>query len=150
MHLDEAFRALNKLVRDGKVKHLGVSNFNLKLLQRAQSGSETPLLTDQVPYRLPDRTYVDNGVLEYCQQNDILLTAYSPVKFRNLPVNKTVKAIADAHSATSFQIALAWLATQPRVITIPMSFNPHHIRENFEAADIELSDEEFKTLGELY
>jgi diketogulonate reductase-like aldo/keto reductase len=150
MHLDEAFLALNKLVRDGKVKHLGVSNFNLKLLQQAQSVSETPLLTDQVPYRLPDRTYVDNGVLEYCQQNDILLTAYSPVKFRNLPVNKTVKAIADAHSATSFQIALAWLATQPRVITIPMSFNPHHISENFEAADIELSDEEFKTLGELY
>jgi len=148
--LDEAFRALNKLVRDGKVKHLGVSNFNQKLLRQAQSVSETPLLTNQVPYRLPDRTYVENGVLEYCQQNDILLTAYSPVKFRNLPVNKTVKAIAEAHSATSFQIALAWLAAQPRVITIPMSFNPKHIRENFEAADIELSEAEFKTLSELY
>ena len=148
--LDEAFRALNKLVRDGKVKHLGVSNFNLKLLKQAQSLSETPILTDQVPYRLPDRTYVENGVLEYCQQNDTLLTAYSPVKFRNLPVNKTVKAIAEARSATSFQIALAWLVTQPRVITIPMSFNPQHIRENFEAAEIELSEEEFRTLTELY
>jgi len=148
--LEESFRALNKLVRDGKIKHLGVSNFNLKLLKQAQSLSETPILTDQVPYRLPDRTYVENGVLEYCQQNDILLTAYSPVKFRNLPVNKTVKAIADAHSATSFQIALAWLVVQPRVITIPMSYNPQHIRENFEAADIELSEEEFKTLSELY
>ena len=148
--LDEAFRALNKLVMDGKVKHLGVSNFNLKLLRQAQSLSETPILTDQVPYRLPDRTYMENGVLEYCQQNDILLTAYSPVKFRNLPVNKTVRTIADAHSATSFQIALAWLAVQPRVITIPMSFDPQHIRENFEAADIGLSEEEFKTLSELY
>lgn len=150
MNLAESFRALNKLVRDGKVKHLGVSNFNLKLLKQAQSLSETPILTDQVPYRLPDRTYVENGVLEYCQENDILLTAYSPVKFRNLPVNKTVRAIAETHAATSFQIALAWLVAQPRVITIPMSYNPQHIRENFEAADIELSEEEFKTLNGLY
>lgn len=150
MNLEESFRALNKLVKDDKVKHLGVSNFNLKLLKQAQSLSETPIFTNQVPYRLPDRTYVENGVLEYCQQNDILLTAYSPVKFRNLPVNKTVRAIAEAHSATSFQIALAWLVAQPRVITIPMSFNPQHIRENFEAADIELSEEEFKTLNALY
>lgn len=150
MNLGESFRALNQLVRDGKIKHLGVSNFNLKLLKQAQSLSETPILTDQVPYRLPDRTYVENGVLEYCQQNDILLTAYSPVKFRNLPVNKTVGAIAQSHSATPFQIALAWLVAQPRVITIPMSFNPQHIRENFEAAAIELSETEIRTLNELY
>jgi diketogulonate reductase-like aldo/keto reductase len=148
--LTDAFRALNQLVKNGRVKHLGVSNFNVKLLKQAQSLSETPLLTNQVPYRLPDRTYVENGVLEYCQQNDILLTAYSPVKFRNLPVNKTVRAIADAHSATPFQIALAWLVAQPRVITIPMSLNPQHIRENFEAAEIELSQTEFETLSKLY
>jgi diketogulonate reductase-like aldo/keto reductase len=72
------------------------------------------------------------------------------VKFRNLTVNKTVRAIAEAHSATAFQIALAWLVAQPRVITIPMSYNPQHIRENFEAADIELTEEEFKRLSELY
>jgi diketogulonate reductase-like aldo/keto reductase len=150
LKLEETFKALNQLVRDGKVKHLGVSNFNLKLLKQAQSLSETPILTDQVPYRLPDRTYVENGVLEYCQQNDILLTAYSPVKFRNLPANKTLRAIAEAHAATPFQIALAWLVAQQRVITIPMSYNPVHIRENFEAADIEFSEEEFETLNGLY
>lgn len=148
--LNDAFRALNQLVREGKVKHLGVSNFKIKLLKQAQSLSETPILTDQVPYRLPDKTYVENGVLEYCQQNDILVTAYSPVKFRNLPVNKTVRAIAEAHSATPFQIALAWLVAQPRVITIPMSLDPQHIRENFEAAEIELSKEEYETLSGLY
>ena len=148
--LDAAFRALNQLVKDGKVKHLGVSNFNLKLLKEAQTYSETPILTDQVPYRLPDRTYVENGVLAYCQENDILLTAYSPVKFRNLPVNKTLRAIADAYSATPFQIALAWLVAQPHVITIPMSLNPQHIKENFQAAEIELSANDFKTLNELY
>jgi diketogulonate reductase-like aldo/keto reductase len=150
MNLAEAFRAMNKLVHDGKVRHLGVSNFKLKQLKSAQEYSETPLLTDQVPYRVPDRTYVQNGVIEYCQQNDILITAYSPVKFRMIRVNKTLDAIANAHSATPFQVALAWLVMQPRVITIPMSFNPQHILENFEAADIELSQEEFQALNNLF
>lgn len=148
MNLEEAFRALNKLVSDGKVKHLGVSNFKLKQLKQSQEAAETPLLTNQVPYRIPDRTYVANGVLEYCQKNDILVTAYSPVKFRSIRVNQTLNTIAQAHSATPFQIALAWLVMQPRVITIPMSFNPQHIRENFEAADIELAPEEFQALNE--
>jgi diketogulonate reductase-like aldo/keto reductase len=147
INLEEAFCALNKLVRDGKVRHLGVSNFKLKLLKQAQSYSETPILTDQVPYSLPNHTYVENGVLEYCQQNDILVTAYSPVKFRSIRVNKTLGGVAKAHAATPFQIALAWLVTQPRVITIPMSFNPAHIRENFDAADIELTPNEIKLLN---
>jgi 2,5-diketo-D-gluconate reductase B len=148
--LVETFRALNKLVREGKVRHLGVSNFKLKMLKQSQKLSETPILTDQVPYRLPDTTYVENGVLEYCQKNDILLTAYSPVKFRDLKVNQTLQAIAEAHAATSFQIALAWLIAQPRVITIPMSFNPAHQKENFDAANIELSAAEVERLNDLY
>jgi diketogulonate reductase-like aldo/keto reductase len=146
--LDEAFPALNKLVRDGKVRHLGVSNFNLKWLKRARELSETPIITNQIPYRLPDRSYVANGVIEYCQQNDILVTAYSPVKFRSMRVNKTLNRIAEAHAATPFQIALAWLVMQPRVITIPMSFNPQHIRENFEAGKIKLSDKEMSQLAD--
>jgi diketogulonate reductase-like aldo/keto reductase len=146
---EETFRALNKLVREGQVRHLGVSNFKLKQLKKAQEYSETPLLTNQVPYRIPDRAYVQNGVIEYCQRNNILITAYSPVKFRMIRVNKALSAVAKAHSATPFQIALAWLVMQPRVITIPMSFNPDHIRENFEAADIELTQEEFQALNAI-
>jgi diketogulonate reductase-like aldo/keto reductase len=150
MNLEEAFRALNKLVRDGKVRHLGVSNFKLKLLKQSQAYSETPILTNQVPYSLPNHTYVENGVLEYCQQNDILVTAYSPVKFRSIRVNKALGKVAKAHAATPFQIALAWLVTQPRVITIPTSFNPAHVRENFDAADIELSTDEISQLGNAW
>jgi diketogulonate reductase-like aldo/keto reductase len=147
---ENVFRALNRLVHDGKVRHLGVSNFKVKLLKQAQELSETPIITNQIPYSLPNKTYVENGVIEYCQQNDILVTAYSPVKFRNLRVNKTIQAIAEAHSATVFQIALAWLVAQPRVITIPMSYNPQHIRENFEAAEIALTADELKMLDGLY
>lgn len=149
MRLEDTFRALNKLVRDGKVKHLGVSNFNLRLLKESQALSETPLITNQVPYSLSDRSYVHNGVLEYCQQNDILLTAYEPVDKGRLNINRTLQSIADEHNATPYQIALVWLISQPRVITIPMSYNPQHIRENFESVNIELSENEFKTLSEL-
>jgi len=140
---------LNKLVRDGKVKHLGVSNFDLKLLKQAQTLSETPILTNQVPFSVSDRSYVENGALDYCQQNEILLTAYSPMDEGKLRSNKTLEAIAKAHNATIFQIALAWVISHPRVITIPMSFNPQHIQENFDAAEIELTSQEINSLANL-
>jgi diketogulonate reductase-like aldo/keto reductase len=149
MNLEDTFRGLNQLVRDGQVKHLGVSSFNLNLLKRSQEFSETPLLTNQVPYSLSERSYVRNGVLEYCQQNDVLLTAYEPVDKGHLRSNKTLESVARAHNATIFQIALAWLVAQPRVITIPMSFNPRHIKENFESADIELTTAEFDMLSQV-
>jgi diketogulonate reductase-like aldo/keto reductase len=147
MDLAEAFRALNKLVADGKVRHLGVSNFNLKLLKQSVGLSETPLLTNQVSYSLPDRTHVKNGVLAYCQENNILLSAYSPVKRRFIKGNKTLQALAQERGFTPQQIALAWLTRQPRVITIPMSFDPDHQAENLAAAEIELSEEELVQLG---
>jgi len=142
MDLPDTFRALNKLVADGKVRHLGVSNFNLKLLKEAVVLSETKLLTDQVSYSLPDHSCVENGVLAYCQENDILLTAYSPVKRRFIQGNKTLKELAGNRGCTPQQMALAWLVNQPRVITIPMSFNPQHQAENLAAADIMLTESE--------
>ncbi len=144
--LEDTFRALNQLVHEGLVRHLGVSNFNLRLLKKAVSLSETPLLTDQVSYSVPDRTYVKNGVLEFCQQNDILLTAYSPVKRRNIKSNKVLKSIAQDREMTPEQVSLAWLTSQPRVITVPMSSNPQHQAENLAAADLVLSPEEMKLL----
>jgi len=147
MKLPETFRALNQLVKAGKVKRLGVSNFNLKLLKESVALSETPLLTNQVSYSLPDRTCVENGVLAYCQENEILLTAYSPVKRRNIKSNKTLQTIAKARGVTPEQIALAWLVQQPRVISIPMSFNPQHQAENLAAAEIVLTETEMEQLG---
>jgi diketogulonate reductase-like aldo/keto reductase len=146
MNLNEAFRALNQLAREGRVRRLGVSNFDLPLLKEASALSETPLLTDQVPYSLANRSYAENGVLGYCRKNDILLTAYSPVKRGGIHDNPALSAIAAAHNATPEQIALAWLTTQPRVITIPLSFDPRHQKENLSAGDIVLSEEEMSRL----
>ncbi|MDO8753753.1 MAG: aldo/keto reductase, partial [Anaerolineales bacterium] len=146
MKLEDTFRALNKLVRDGKIKHIGVSNFNLKLLKESRDLSETPIITNQVPYSLSDRSYIKNGMLEYCQQNNIFLTAYSPIDEGRLRRNSTLESIAKSHNATIHQIALAWVVSQPRIITIPMSANPKHIAENFQAADIELTRSEIEQL----
>ncbi len=147
--LAETFRALNQLVREGRVRHIGISNFDVKLMKQAQAESEAPIFTNQVPYSLADRSYVHNGVLDYCQGNEILLSAYSPVEEGRLRVSPTLQSIADVHKATPYQIALAWLVSQPRVITIPMSFNPEHIAENFAAAEIELSKDEIDQLNRL-
>ncbi len=146
MDLPETFRALNKLVAEEKVRHLGVSNFNLKLLKEAVSLSETKLLTNQVSYSLPDRTCVENGVLAYCQENDLLLTAYSPIKRRFIRGNRNLNAFASARGFTPQQVALAWLVNQARVITIPMSFNPQHQAANLAAADILLRESELVEL----
>jgi diketogulonate reductase-like aldo/keto reductase len=146
MKLTETFRALNRLVTERKIKHLGVSNFNLKLLKQSVQLSETPLLTNQVSYSIPDRTYAENGVLAYCQENNIILTAYSPVKRRYIKGNKPLQEFAKARGVTPQQVALAWLVNQPRVITIPMSFNPQHQAENLAAADIVLSKAEIEEL----
>jgi diketogulonate reductase-like aldo/keto reductase len=146
MHLSKTFRALNRLVALGKVRHLGVSNFNLELLQEAVAYSETKLLTNQVSFSLPDRTCVENGVLDYCQAHDILLTAYSPVKHGGIKSNKPLLELARRRALTPQQIALAWLVQQLQVIAIPMSFNPQHQAENLAAADLLLSEAELAQL----
>ena len=146
MNLDESFRALNQLVREGRVRHLGVSNFDLDLLKTSVSLSETPLLTDQVPYSLAERTYQHNGVLEYCQQNDILLTAYSPIKRRKISGSPILKVMARIKHASVQQVALAWLVQQSRVITIPKSSDPKHQEDNLDAVAIELSSADIKLL----
>ena len=89
--LEETFWALNQLVKDGKVKHLGVCNFDVKLLKQSQALSATPIITDQVPYSVSDQTHAKNGLLDYCQQNNILLTAYSPVNQGHFRINKTLR-----------------------------------------------------------
>ncbi len=145
--LEETFRALNQLVKEGKVRHLGVSNFNLKLMQKAAALCATPLFTNQVSYSVPDRTSVENGVLNACQRDGILITAYSPVKRRNIKSNPVLKYIARARDLTSQQVALAWLMNQPGVITIPMSGNPQHQAENLQAVDVLLTADEIESIN---
>lgn len=146
--LEETFRALNEAVEQGKVRHLGVSNFNLEQLNESIALSKTPIATNQVPYSLTNRRYARNGVLAYCRENGILLTAYSPLKGGVLG-NQDVREIAQSHGGTPAQVALNWLTRQPQVITIPQSTDPQHLQANLEASELVLSDEEVERLDRL-
>ena len=146
--LAETFEALNSLVQKGKVKHLGVSNFDSKLLGEALQLSETHIVTNQVPFGLTDRSYAKNGVLKFCQEEGILLTAYSPVKKGNLD-SKIVKDIAAKYEVTPAQIAIAWAIAQDPVITIPKSANPQHLQENMDILHIKMEPEDMAELSAL-
>ena len=130
MKLENTFRALNKLVRDGKIKYIGISNTNLKLLKESRNFSETPVITNQVPCSLSDRSNIKNGMVEYCQLNNIFPTACSPIDEGRLRSNKILETLAKTHDVITYQIALAWVFSQSLVITIPMSAKPKHIKEN--------------------
>jgi diketogulonate reductase-like aldo/keto reductase len=147
VRLQDTFAGLNALVEGGKVRHLGVSNFDQDLLGRARAESHTPLITNQIPYSVAERSYVKNGVLEYCQAADILVTAYSPVKEMNSRASPALLQVAARRSVSPQQAAIAWLCSQPRVITIPTSADPSHQRANLEAADIVFSHDEIAAIA---
>ncbi|MBX3014120.1 MAG: aldo/keto reductase [Caldilineaceae bacterium] len=146
--LRESMRALNRLVAEGKIRQVGVSNFDLALLQEAVALCETPLATNQVHYNVLHREYVQNGVVAYCQAQGILVTAYSPVKDGVLN-SSTVQQIATAQQATPAQVAIQWLIQQPAVITIPKSGNRQRQQENWDAGSVTLSADAIQQLDAL-
>ncbi len=147
--LEDTFRGLNELVSAGLVRHLGVSNFELDQLIEARQLSTTPLVTDQVPYSLLDRTCAENGLLAYCQEKSMVLTAYSPVSKGKVNELEKLTTIARQIGATPTQVALSWLINQANVIAIPKSLNPEHLRQNLEALDLLLGEDELAILNQL-
>lgn len=147
--LESTFKAFNELVKEGKTRCVGVSNFSVSEMKRAQELSDTPIVTNQVEYSVDSRTPELNGVLDYCREHDILLTAYEPFGKGRLIGNRVLQKVADTHVVSTAQIALAWLIRKPGVITIPMTSNEDHLRDNFTASDLELSQADLEILEEL-
>jgi diketogulonate reductase-like aldo/keto reductase len=146
--LAETFRALNELVAGGKVKRLGVSNFDLSLMKQAITLAETPIMTNQVRYSLLSREPERNGVLDFCQARGIILTAYSPLKDGVLN-HPRVKAIAAELNVTPGQAALNWLVRQEKVITIPKSTTLAHLKGNLASPEIVLTPDMVQQLNEI-
>lgn len=146
--LAETFRAMNELVASGKVKRLGVSNFDVEMMKEAIDLADTPIMANQVRYNLRSRGPEQNGVLEFCQQHSIILTAYSPLKDGALS-HSTVTSIAGQLGVSAGQVALSWLLQKPNVITIPKSVTPAHLQDNLAAPLVELSPEMVAQLNEI-
>ncbi len=146
--LAETFKALNRVVAEGQVRRVGVSNFDLSLLRQAQALCVTPLVTNQVRFNLHAQPPDLGGLRRFGQEEGMVLTAYSPLKDGVLH-NARVQAIARKHGATTAQVALRWLTRQPLVATIPMSGNREHLRQNLEAQSLTLDPEDIRQLDDV-
>jgi aryl-alcohol dehydrogenase-like predicted oxidoreductase len=165
-----------KLVDEGLVAHIGVSNHSLKAWQRAEAAAGIPVLTNQVKFSLVHRG-PEVDLVPWAQKQGRVVIAYSPLaqgllpgryqdrapsNFRRMrsdfragararvaPLIAALQDVARAHGATAAQVALAWLISKPNVVVIPGASSVRQAEENAAAADIELSADEIARLSGL-
>jgi diketogulonate reductase-like aldo/keto reductase len=143
--LAETIGALNKVKRDGLTKHIGVSNFNVALIEEATKLSESPLVCDQVEYH----PFLDQTkVIAACKTHDMAVVAYSPIARGGAEGDKVIGRIAKAHGKSSAQISLRWLVQQG-VVVIPRTSRAERLKENIALFDFELTAAEMKEIAGL-
>jgi len=168
-------RGMRALQRTGLVDEVGVSNYSLRRWMAAEEALSSRVLSNQVRYSLADRR-PERDLVPYAEAYGRVVIAYSPLAqgllsgrydVSSRPANPVransalflpenlrratdlvaaLRQIADAHSATPSQIALAWLIRNPVVVAIPGASTVAQLERNAAAADIDLSDEEYKLL----
>jgi len=146
----ETMGIMEKLVDDGKIRHIGVSNFSLKQTTEAEEAlSRHELVSNQVEYSLKVRR-IETGLLPYCERNNIAVMSYRPVAHGGLTrpsddLRSTVDKISQKYGGkTPAQIALNWLLTKSKVVfPIPRASRPTRVTEDagavgwsLEAADM--------------
>ena len=113
--LAETVAAFERLQRDGKIRHWGVSNLDADEMDGAggRAGRRAPAPANQVLYN-PSRRGIEWDLLPWCREHGMPVMAYSPIEQGRLPTSGVLGAIARAHGCTAFQIALAWVAGAAR------------------------------------
>lgn len=152
--LSKTLQAMEYLLREGKVRYVGVCNLSLKELKEAQSAmSESEIVSLQLEYNLFDRT-AENNILPYCENGGMTTIAYSPLDQGKIAGGdkriKILQRIAHKYNRTPAQIALNWLVSHPSVVVIPKATNPDHVRENAASADFELSNADFTEISDTF
>jgi len=144
--IEESIGAMNELQERGTVEHIGVSNFSVEQMQRAIAASDTPILTNQVEYH-PFKS--QSEILEFCIENGIILTAYSPLGQGRVIGSEVLEGVGEQYGKTEAQVALRWLIQQEMVVAIPKASSKTHIEQNFDVFDFELSDEEMERIFDM-
>ena len=153
--LEDTFAAFDALRQEGKILSYGVSNFDVPDLEEAwEIDGESSIVCNQVLYHLQERA-IELGVLPWCEQHRLAVTAYSPLGHgdfpsRHTPGGRLLADIAQAHDATARQIALAFLLRQPSVFAIPKASSVEHVEENAGAADVQLSQAEIARIDAAF
>src|SRR5688572_789678 len=136
----EQFGVFKELQDEGKVRHVGLSEVGVDEIKAAQEVFE--VATVQNLYNLTERKHED--VLDYCEEQGIGFIPWFPLAAGKLAEpGGPVAEIAEAHGATTGQVALAWLlAKSPVMLPIPGTSSVKHLEENVAAAELQLSDDE--------
>ncbi|TXT53791.1 MAG: hypothetical protein BAJALOKI2v1_860005 [Promethearchaeota archaeon] len=145
--IKKQMEVLEELVKEGKTRYIGVSNFSVKQFKKAMKHlKREELVNNQVRANLTSQKHIAKS-LPYYQDKNITMTAYSPLAHRGYTdlkgdLKENLNTVAENHNATIQQIALAWLINHKNVITIPKAFHIDHVQENAHAADIKLNKDE--------
>ncbi len=148
--LQETLDGLLRLQRDGKIRHWGVSNFDLadmEELHGLEGGDQAA--TDQVLYNL-SRRGIEFDLLPWCARHRMPVMAYSPVEQGRLLSLPELRQVAARHQATPAQVALAWLLRDRKVTAIPKAATPAHVRDNSKALELELDNTDLQMLDQAF
>lgn len=141
----DAWRALETLYKDGRVKAIGVSNFQIHHLEDLMKDAEIKPMVNQVEYH-PRLTQKE--LHSFCQEHGIQLEAWSPLMQGQLLDHEVLKDIANKYNKSTAQIILRW-DLQNGVVTIPKSTKEHRIIENASVFDFELTKEDMERINDL-
>jgi diketogulonate reductase-like aldo/keto reductase len=153
--ISETMRAMEKLVSDGLVRHIGVSNFSVEQMKEAQhSLSQEKIVSNQVEFSLIDRS-AEARILPYCQKEGLTLIAYSPLGQGKIPRGrgssfKVLDEIAGKLGKSRNQVALNWVLQHNSVVAIPKASDTDHVRENAEVAEWKLDREDYQRLAKAF
>src|ERR1700712_3054853 len=143
--LSETLGALARVKQLGMVRHIGVSNFTVALIDEAVAACPEPLACDQVEYH----PYLDQTkVREACGRHGMALVAYSPVAKGRVKNDRALKRIGDRYRKTAAQVCLRWLVQQ-NVAAIPRTSRLERLSENIAVFDFELSDEDMREISDM-
>jgi len=153
--ITETMKAMEKLVQDGMVRYIGVSNFSVSQMKEAQAAmSREEIVSNQVEYSLVDRA-VEEEILPYCQREKLTLIAYSPLgqgriaRGRGGPF-KVIDEIAAKLEKSRSQVALNWLLQHESVVVIPKASDKKHVVENARASGWKLGAKDFQDIDKAF
>lgn len=153
--LEETLGAFEDLVRAGKIRFWGVSNFDVEELDLALAiAGEDRIACNQVLYHLNERA-IEHAVIPWCEAHRVPVVAYSPFGSGDFPAEgsragRALAAVARARGATARQVALAFLARRPGVFAIPKAGRPEHVEDNARAGELALAPADIAALEEAF
>lgn len=144
----DSWEALTELYKGGRARNVGVSNYTIHHLQELLENTTDVLpAVNQIEFH-PFVYEEQRPIVEFCQQHDIIVEAYSPLAHGGRVNDPSVQAIAGRLGKTNAQVLLRW-AIQHDTVPLPRSTNPEHIAENLQVFDFELTLEDMHALNSL-